>query len=222
MALVNRAVAKKKPVPPKKSGMVEKKNFPSIREREDDTYFSCYSVTSEIKEGGEFLAKPKEHIVTETKDFVILKPFRYEDNKKVYFEEVYLNLELDNSPTSAAGKFINIFKEKKDWTSISACIIGVEIKLVEGKNTDGKEPRIFKNVVDVFEVDEDALIIDNKHQTQKNTSKTLAIASIPDEDEEEILDDEEDILDDEEIESSRESSFEDDIIDEDDDDFEED
>lgn len=49
MALVNRAVAKKKPVPPKKSGMVEKKNFPSIREREDDTYFSCYSVTSEIK-----------------------------------------------------------------------------------------------------------------------------------------------------------------------------
>ena len=34
-------------------------------------------------------------------------------------------------------------------------------------------------------MDEDELVIDNKHQTQKNTSKALAIASIPDEDEEE-------------------------------------
>lgn len=209
-----RSGVRKTPIPKKKEGQVQKKVFPNIEESTRPTYFSNYSVSIEIEEDGEYFAKPKEHIVTEEKDFITLKPFRYENNKKVYFEDVYLNLESDNKPSSAAGKFITLFKHAKDWKDIRNHIVGIEIKMTEGKKMDGKKPRVFKNIINVFEVEEDDLDLNEEKQTDLTTRrKNLAIDDIVEDDDEDILEDE-----DGENETPSKSKFIDDIFDDEEDD----
>lgn len=214
---VLRPGTKKKSNPTMKGGQMAKKKFPNVEESVSNSYFGAYSVTEEMKEGGEYYAKPKEHIVTEEKDFIILKTFRYENGETVYFEDVYLNLESDNPPSSPAGKFITLFKHAKEWKDIRNHVVGIEIKMTEGKKIDGKKPRVFKNIVNVFEVEEDDLGFNDEKQTNLTTRrKNLAIDNLIEDDDEDILDDEE-----EEIDSQNMSQFNDDIFDEEDEDEEE-
>jgi len=189
------------------------------------TYFGRYSVSHEIDEGGEFLAEIKEHIVTDTKDFITMTPYRYEHGAKVYFETVYLNLELVSNPSSVSGQFISLFKEARNWGDIIDRVVGIKVKLVKGKQNDGEEPKVFKNITKVFETDEDELVFDDAHQAHPSSGKKpRAIDKIVEADDDVEVGEAFEEEDDAEVEESSKAHFSDEIFDEDDfdDDFEED
>ena len=139
--------------------------------------FSSYQVARKITENGEFYGLIKDRKLNDRGESIVITPYLIVDSKYVFFENVYINLNAVNEPWTAAGKFLQLFKDARHMGDFLDRVIGIEVKLNEGKN--GK---VYKNVVDVFLTDEDDLIFDDEHivaygggttktrTTQKNNS----------------------------------------------------
>lgn len=194
-------------------------------------FLSKYFISQEITEDCEAYGRVKELGNAEDHDFIRIQPYNYDDaGNEIYLEDVYINLKEVNSPTSVASQFLKLFKKARHWGDIFNRVVGLEIKVTEGKPVEGKETKVFKNVVRVFKTKEDSLIFDDAHATYpkmtKKTSEGKSIKGIleePDDD----LEDTEDIVeeDDAETEIPSQTEFADEIFDDDDiddeDDFEE-
>ena len=218
MALTKKPLVTKKTIPTlkKTSDVATTKNASEKEEATKKTYFASYQLSNEITKENDFYAEVKKHVKTDKSDFILFSPYRYKGEKKVYFEDVFLNLDLVNNPTSAAGQFISLFAEARNWGDIHGRIVGIHVKPQKGK-----DDVIFKNIVKVFETEEDELIFDDEHMAYpvmtKKTSEGKSINDVLDEPDDEMEDtvvtEEED---DAEAETPSQSKFSDEIFDEDD------
>lgn len=200
----------------KKTTTSIQKKLPNLEEESKRPYFAAYTVGHAIEESGEFFAEVLEHVTTDSKDFIRMSPYLYKGKSKVYFEEVFLNLSKLCSPTTAAGQFLTLFAKARNFGDIKGRVVGIDVKLVKSKSTDN----VFKNIVRVFETDEDELIFDDDHMTEPDTgTKCRTVNDVIDTTDE--TEEEEELL----AESSRSSKFSDEIFDdedfEDEDDLEE-
>lgn len=191
----------------KKTAMSTQKKLPNPEEESRRPYFAAYTVGNAIEKDGEFYAEVLEHVTTDSKDFIRMSPYLYEGNSKVYFEEVFLNLSKLCSPTTAAGQFLTLFAKARNFGDIKGRVVGIDVKLTKSKTTDN----IFKNIVRVFETDEDELVFDDDHMTEPDTgTRRRTVNDVIDttdepEEEEELL-----------AESIHSSKFSDEIFDEED------
>lgn len=187
-----------------KRAPIGRKKFPAAApEEEEPTFFlSQFQLSNELIEAGEYLAEVssmKEDPNEPWKSKIKFKPFDDTSGKRIYFEDVYLTLDRTNVASSAAGQFLTLFQKARHWGDIQNRVVGLEIKL-----NPGRDGRIFKNVVGVFETDRDPLIFDDKHMVEALTDvKTVDDINGADEEEEakvevaspgvaELLDDDED------------------------------
>lgn len=187
------------------------KTLPIVEDSSVGSYFSEYLVVRAIEENSDFYAEVKEHVVTDSKDFIRLSPYLYEGDKKVYYEEVFLNLNKVSVPSTAAGQFLTLFAKARYIDDILNRIVGIEVKLSKS-NTTGT---VFKNVVRVYETDEDELIFDGKHMAKKVTkTRRRAIDEIvyAEEDETEVIEEEDEM----DSKTPSVSKFSDDVFDEED------
>jgi len=159
-------------------------------------FFNKYKISRELVSSGEYFAEVKEF--NETKDYVRLSPYEYVSGNKIYYEDVFLNLGSTNSPSSPAGQFLILFSGARHFNDIKDRCIGVEIKLNEGK-----EQKVFKNVVRVFQSTEDDLVFDDEHMKHNSEAlkdriiKKVLVDPDDEDDEDDYLDedDEDDYLD---------------------------
>ena len=148
----------------KTESVIKKTSVKSEMAVTEGGFFSKYKISRELVESGEYFAEVKEF--NETKDYVRLSPYEYVSGNKIYYEDVFLNLGSTNSPSSPAGQFLILFSGARHFNDIKDRCIGVEIKLNEGK-----EQKVFKNVVRVFQSTEDDLVFDDEHM--KHNSEAL-------------------------------------------------
>ena len=229
MATHKLPVARKKPVLQKKQAIETTQTALSDMKASNVNYFfSKYLISKEITEDCEVYGAVKELGNAEDHDYIRIQPYNYDDDgNKICFEDVFINLKEVNSPTSAAGQFLKLFKKARHWGDILNRVVGLEIKVTEGKPVEGKGTKVFKNVVRVFKTEEDSLVFDDAHATYpkmtKKTSEGKSIKGILDEPDDD-LEDTEDIVeeDDAETDTSTKSQFKDDIFDGEDVDDEED
>lgn len=190
----------------KKNGT--KGSLANLMPKQNANYLSRFKLSMEITEDCELYAevsslKDDEEEVGRAK--VKFTPFDLSTGKRVYYEPVYLTLERTNTPSSPAGQFLTLFCEARNWGDIQDRVVGLKIKLNEGK--DG---RIFKNIQKVFVTDLDDLIFDDEHMLNApdiTSGINSVIYSDEDEEDEEestpvasertksLLDDDEDDLD---------------------------
>ncbi len=217
MAVINSKKITQKTLANKSSMSQVTNKRPSTEVVIKESYFSRFKVSLEITESCEFYAEVKELHETEDKTFLRLAPYKNISGQKCFYEEVYIYLGRVNSPTSAAGQFLVLFEGARHWGDVKDRIVGVEIKL----NTS-KEGKVFKNVVRVFETDEDELIFDDDHMRYPPAVKRV-MERVNALDVEEVEELEEDDEDDISVIPSK-SKFTDEIFDDDDideEDFEE-
>ena len=229
MATHNLPVARKKPVPQKKQvEEVAKTVLSDMNASHTNYFFSNYFISNAITKDCELFGEVKEKGQGEDHDYIRVLPFDFDDDgNKIWYEDVYINLKEVNSASSAAGQFLLLFKKARHWGDIVDRVIGIEIKLTKGKAEEGKEPRIFKNVVKVFKTDLDDLVFaDSRAKYPKLTKQTSDGKSIRD-----VLDESDDDMedaeaieeeDDTEVETPSQSKFADEIFDDDDVDYDDD
>jgi len=216
-------IARKKPVAQKKQvEEVAKKVFSDMNASHTNYFFSNYFISNAITKDCELFGEVKEKGQGEDHDYIRVLPFDFDDDgNKIWYEDVYINLKEVNSSSSAAGQFLLLFKKARHWGDIVDRVIGIEIKLTKGKAEEGKEPRIFKNVVKVFKTDLDDLVFADScakyPKMTKQTSDGKSIKDVLDEPDDE-MDDAEDIVeeDDAEAETPSQSKFADEIFNDDD------
>lgn len=185
-----------------------KKSFSDALAKKPSYFLSHFKLSMEITEDCELYAevsslKDDEEEVGRAK--VKFTPFDLSTGKRVYYEPVYLTLERTNTPSSPAGQFLKLFSEARHWGDIQDRVVGLKIKLNEGK--DG---RVFKNIQKIFVTDFDDLIFDDEHMVNApdiTSGINSVIYSDEDEEDEEestpvasertksLLDDDEDDLD---------------------------
>ena len=227
MATNKLPVARKKPLAQKKQ--LQEVTQKALPEKNTNNYFfSKYKIAQEITEDIELYASVKEMAQAEDHDYVRIQPFDFDDSdNKIYFEEVFINLKEVNNASSAAGQFLKLFKEARHWGEIVDRVIGIKIKLTKGKAEKNKEPKVFKNVVKVFETDLDSLVFDDSHEKYpkmtKQTSDGKSIKDVLDEPDDDMEDTEAiEEEDDAEAETPRQSKVTDEIFDAEDFDYEDD
>ena len=201
----------------KKSTITQRTTENRNSKKANGGYFDGYEVVDAIKESGEYYAEVKEHCKKDT-EYIVFTPYDKVSGRKVYYEEVYLTIGKTNSKSLAAGQFISLFRGARGWHDIKNRVVGIEIKLNEGK-----DQKVYKNIVHVFETDEDELIFDDAHMRcslesakaefrkvlsdviddddktayvpKKTLQSIVASGDSEDDDEDYIEDDEEDFLD---------------------------
>lgn len=173
-------------------------------------FLDKYKVSQSIEEDGEYFGIIKDIVSTDKRDFVRIQPYIFENGFHSYFEEVFINLNEVNSPSSAAGQFLTLFRKARHWGDIKDRVVGIEVKINEGDM--GK---VFKNVVRVFKSTADELVFDDAHMYDAEESNDDIVEETEDEEEivshqkksrfvDEILDDEDEDYDDEEDEFEEE------------------
>lgn len=194
--------------PKKKLGTKEMSANAVTRPKDDKRFFLSkgYLLSKEITEDGEYPAEVKEFHESETKACVRLTPYSDESGRRVYYEDVFLYLTRSNNPSSAAGQFLGLFAGARHWGDIVDRIVGIEIKL-----NPGREGKVFKNIVRVFETSADDLVFDDEHMAYPVMESKKTIVNVVEECE-----------DDEEEYTPNTSKFSDDIFDEEDVDEEDD
>lgn len=157
--------------------------------------FDDYKLSKEISEDGEYLAEVASIIRDEDEAFKLkfkLNPFDVENGVRSYYESVYINIERVNSPSSAAGQFIQLFRKARVLEEIKGRIVGIYIKLNETR--DG---RTFKNVTNVFATDLDDLVFEEKKSKRRLATKTARGVFDSDEndgsDEDEFIEEDDDL-----------------------------
>ncbi len=221
-------IARKKPLAPKKQvEEVAKKVLADMNASHTNYFFSNYFISNAITEDCELYGAVKEKGQGEDHDYIRVQPFDFDDDgNKIWYEEVYINLKEVNSVSSAAGQFLSLFQKARHWGEVVDRVIGIKVKLTKGKPEQGKEPKVFKNVIKVFKTDLDDLVFDDSRakypKMTKQTSDGKSIRDVLDEPDDDVEDAEaieED--DDTEAETPSQSKFSDEIFDEEDVDDEE-
>lgn len=178
-----------------KHNSIDKKGLGTKAETIVGFCFDDYELSKEISEDGEYFAEVASIIRDEEEALKLkikLNPFDVENGVRSYYEPVYINIERVNSPSSAAGQFIQLFRKTRILEEIKGRIVGIYVKLNETR--DG---RIFKNVTNVFATDLDDLVFEEKKSKRRPATKTARDVFDSDEnggfDEEEIIEEDDDL-----------------------------
>lgn len=128
--------------------------------------FEKYKVYPEITESGEYYAEIADIKQTRSNLTVVFNPYDERKGKRIRLAQVFLKITESNRCYSGAASFIDIFEEYDYFEDIIGCVVGIEVKVVEGEN------RLFQNVVNVFVLeDEDDEELENDTAISSETEE---------------------------------------------------